>query len=282
MLTAVIAVVITLYQYKNRAVVSIATQARNHLWARAELESVKEQLIFTLATSGVWHDIPSAQTNVRYELPVNFNFWGQPFEWEGADVTIIDTNGLVGAVPFDAGSWLSLLLQAGYEHPTHVIAAMEDWFDADDFVRINGAERESYQQASFPRNAQPQTVEELQYVKGMDQHWSAIRPYLTLFGTGSLNFEYSPSGLLPAIIGEHRANVLKEARDSATDGGEAQLLVASESRNPFLGSRLKISLKVTVDNASYQQTFYLVRGQGTKRLTYVAAKVPGQQWMEHK
>lgn len=280
MITAVLAVIVTLYQYKNRALIETATQAQNHLLARAKLDSVKEEIIYTLATSGVWLEIPSVRTSERYNLPAQFNFWGQPFEWLDAQVSLADTNGLVSVVPFDIESWFQLLLHAGYEHPAHVIAALQDWYDSDEAVRINGAERESYKQTGLPRNALPQTVAELQLVKGLDTHWQKISPYLTLFGSSSINSEYSPAGLLPALVGDFQTGLMLEKRAYYTSSNELPVISNVAADNPFLGNRLKVSIQVKVDNAAYQQTFYLARGRGTKRLTYVAGKVPGQQWTE--
>lgn len=280
MITAVLSIVITLYQYKNRALIETATQAQNHLLARAKLDSVKEELIYVLATSGVWLDTPSLLTNQRYNLPQQFNFWGQSFEWQEANIAISDTNGLVSIVPFDTDAWLQLLLYAGYEHPTHIIAALQDWYDSDEAVRINGAERESYKQFGLPRNALPQTAAEIRLVKGIDTHWQKISPFLTLFGSGSINVEYSPAGLLPALVGDYQSSVMLEKRARYTTSSDLPVLSDIPAENPFLGNRLKISIQVKVDNAAYQQTFYLARGRGTKRLTYIAGKVPGQQWTE--
>ena len=280
MITAVLSVVITLYQYKNRALIATATQAQNHLLARAKLDSVKEELIYMLSTSGVWLDTPSPNMNQRYELPQQFNFWGQPFTWKEATISVLDTNGLVSVVPLDVDALLKLLINAGYEHPTHILAALQDWYDRDDAITINGAERESYSLFGLPRNALPQTVAELQLVKGMDEHWSKIRPYLTMFGTGSINTEYSPNGLLPALIGDYQTGIFLETRARYTTPSDIPIISTMPTENPFLGNRFKISIQVKVENAAYQQTFYLARGRGTKRLTYVAGKVPGQQWTE--
>jgi general secretion pathway protein K len=64
-------------------------------------------------------------------------------------------------------------------------AAILDWRDADDLMRINGAEKQQYQDAGLnyqPRNQAFQTLEELQMVLGMDAatlKW--LEPLITVY-----------------------------------------------------------------------------------------------------
>jgi general secretion pathway protein K len=64
-------------------------------------------------------------------------------------------------------------------------AAILDWIDSDDLARVNGAEKQQYQDAGLnyqPRNRPFQTLEELQMVLGMDAvtlNW--LEPLVTVY-----------------------------------------------------------------------------------------------------
>ena len=65
-------------------------------------------------------------------------------------------------------------------------AAILDWRDTDDFVRINGAEKKQYEDAQInysPSNQNIQTLDELQMILGMDEttlKW--LEPLITIYG----------------------------------------------------------------------------------------------------
>ncbi len=68
-------------------------------------------------------------------------------------------------------------------------AAILDWRDSDDLMRLNGAEKKQYQDAGLnyqPRNQPFQTLEELQMVLGMDDatlKW--LEPLITVYSNQS-------------------------------------------------------------------------------------------------
>lgn len=85
-----------------------------------------------------------------------------------------------------------------------LIAAINDWRDADDLTRDNGAEREQYEAAGseyVPRNGPFQYVEELSMVLGMRMElYRAMAPALTVFSRKSgINSVIAPRQVLLGI-----------------------------------------------------------------------------------
>ncbi len=78
-----------------------------------------------------------------------------------------------------------------------------DWVDADNLVRVRGAEKEYY--ASLPepyepRNAPFESLEELTLVRGVTpQIFENIRDYLTIYGSGKINVNFASREVLTYV-----------------------------------------------------------------------------------
>lgn len=278
MLVAVLSVVVSVYQYRNQSNVQLATQARHYLLARAAVLSAREELVFTLMTTPLWIEQPNSQRIQELGLPPAFNFWGEPFVWKDVSITIQDAGALVAVHPFEPGPWRALLQHVGVQEPQHLIDALEDWYDIDDFVRLNGAEKDDYAINGLPRNNLPQTVSELKLVKGMAPYWSRIEPYLTFLGSPVVNFEFSPVGLLPAFLGQYRAGEFIEMRKSGEHPNVGSLFIQrAEDMGLYLSNRLRITIEYqqAEPKVSYRETIELLKSTSTKRLSYIALKQPG-------
>lgn len=283
MLAAVISTVITVYQYKSRANITTALQAKNNLLARAAVESIKEELVFELMTTPLWAERPNKDRIAELGLPQDFNFWGRPFAWKNASVQIFDTSGMIPVHPFEPRVWLNFLTSFNVAKPDHVVAALQDWFDEDDFLHLNGAEKADYVQDGLPRNDLPQTADELALVKGLDKDWQRLAPYVTFLGSPVINFDFSPAGLLPALLGEYRAGQFIAIRDGAEQSDDTDLMIErAEEMAVYLSRRLKVSIDVTIEDASYRQSFVLIKSNSAKRVSYVAEKQPGYIGTETK
>lgn len=278
MLVAILSVVVSVYQYRNQSNVQLASQARYYLEARAAVVNAREQLIFTLMTTPLWIEQPNVQRLQELNLPLEFNFWGRPFRWQGVTFTIQDSGALVAVHPFEPGPWRALLKQAGVSEPQHLIDAIEDWYDTDDFVRLHGAEKDDYNTAGLPRNNLPQTIAELEQVKGMAPYWPRIAPYLTFLGTPVVNFEFAPAGLLPALLGEYRAAEFISIRNTGSQPDAGALFIQrAEDMGVYLSNRLRISIQYQhkEQQVAYRETIELLKATSTKRLSYIALKQPG-------
>ncbi|MBV0934275.1 type II secretion system minor pseudopilin [Marinobacterium weihaiense] len=87
-----------------------------------------------------------------------------------------------------------------------LVAAIEDWRDSDDLVRLNGAEAEAYEQAgriTGPGNRPFERLSELQGVLGMTPAlYQALLPSLTLATRSrTVNPQVAPHAVLMALPG---------------------------------------------------------------------------------
>lgn len=276
MLAAVIATVVTVYQYKSKANISTAQQAKNNLLARAASESIKEQLVFTLLTTPLWVERPNKARLTELELPEQLNFWGTPFTWQNAEIQLFDTASMIPVHPFEPRMWLNFLTSFNVDNPDHVVAALEDWLDEDDFLHLNGAEKQDYAVAGLPRNGLPQTTDELALVKGLEKDWSRLAPYVTFLGSSVLNFDFSPDALLPTLLGDYRAEQFIQLRNGAEPADSSGLMIErAEEMAVYLSRRLKVTIDVTIENAAYRQSFVLLKSNSAKRISFIAEKQPG-------
>ncbi|MDP5149818.1 type II secretion system protein GspK [Rheinheimera baltica] len=282
LLTAVFSVVITLYQYKNKQMLEKAAMAKDYLTARAKLESVKEELTFRVFTSGLLSQQITPQVNEQFKLPKRFNVWGTPFDFDGATVRIVDSSGLVGAIPFDRGTWHLLLNKLLIEQPEIILDSLEDWYDDDEFVRLNGAERSFYRRQGLPTNDLPQTLFELNQVRQMSEHWDKIRPLVSYIGASIINPEYAPEELLPALVGDFRAGQIIQRRKFLLGDSKDVLSLTAESNEVYPSNRLSVQIEVVLDHASFRQSFTLVRANEARRTSYVGDKMPGFTLSENK
>jgi len=88
-----------------------------------------------------------------------------------------------------------------------VLAAMEDWYDADDLPRLNGAEYEQYLAAGRhrgPGNAPFRTLDEVREVLGLDILFEKKPDWLdffSIYSSGRVNLNDAPIDLIQVICG---------------------------------------------------------------------------------
>ena len=86
-----------------------------------------------------------------------------------------------------------------------VVDALLDWKDADDLVRPQGAENDSYRVAGspyVPRNAPLNRLDEFRRIRGVtDALWLAVAPYVTVDGDLLLDVNAAPEEVLAAVPG---------------------------------------------------------------------------------
>jgi type II secretory pathway component PulK len=108
-------------------------------------------------------------------------------------------------------------LRIDYSTAQALAQAMMDWRDEDDLPRTTGGEREEYQDAGavvLPSNRGFSDVDELRYVLGMTPELlEAMRPYLTVIGSGRINVNAAPVEVLSALPGFTHAHWAQLVRD---------------------------------------------------------------------
>ena len=274
MLTGVLSAVIIFQQYRLQHRLHQAEQLSAYIDAQLQAITAREQLIYTLSTSGVWFYGAVSQVVSEAGLPANFNFHGTPFQLNKVQVRITDSAGMVSLLPFNPEAWQAMFQFAGVAEPQRLTDELADWIDTDDFIHLNGAERGDYAKEGLPRNDIPQSIDELAMLRSMTpQLWKKIRPHVVYIGEGQLNVEFAPDALLPVLLGDERA----KRQISARKNNEA----AEESAGAETGSggypsrNLYIEIVSRSEHAAYKESFVLVRGVGTTEFSYITAYRPG-------
>lgn len=142
---------------------AIVTGSRTNAQAMAVAESglaIAELMLLNPDQRQRWHtdgsiyQIDYAESKVRIRLLAETG----KVDINSADQILLQ--GLIAYAPVDA------------ERQTKLVNSILDWRDADDLVRIEGAEKKEYKEAGLsyqPRNQPFQSIEELQLVLGMDE-----------------------------------------------------------------------------------------------------------------
>jgi len=102
---------------------------------------------------------------------------------------------------------LSRLVQRLTDHDRQeadaIASAILDWRDADDYVRLDGAESSYYEdlpQPYRPKNGPVELLEELTLIKGMTaDDVRRLRPFLTVYGPGQVNVMTASGDVLQAL-----------------------------------------------------------------------------------
>lgn len=106
----------------------------------------------------------------------------------------------------DPSLLLGLMKAVGVQNPEHLVDAILDWRDQDEFHLVNGAEDEQYAAAGLPYGAKDgpfDSVEELGQVMGFDKElYQALAPVLTVSsGQASPVVEFAPPLVQAALQG---------------------------------------------------------------------------------
>src|SRR5450432_480505 len=192
--------------------------------ARAAADGAVERTVFELS---------------RVATPDTWKRDGATHTWKEGDITIT-ASGTDEAAKIDinmANETLlrSLFINVGGTDPdlaAHIADAIQDWRDADDLTRPNGAEEADYRAAGFkykPANAPFETVTELARVMGVTPAiYSRVADSLTVFSR--------QAGINPATASRTVLLALPNATADAVDAYLAQradVLKANLPAPPF-------------------------------------------------
>ncbi len=159
-----------------------------------------------------------------------------------------------------------------------------DWIDGDDLERLNGMEKDGYEElglAGFPLNRPFYSLEEMRMVAGMEEletlnpDW---RSSFTVWSGGRLDLNDAPAELIAAVTGEEvsSAERLVEARagDDGVEGTEDDLEFASvEEALAHIGVSSEklpfISKRVSIQDQTVRITSTGKAGRTTRTVTVV-------------
>lgn len=131
-------------------------------------------------------------------------------------------------------NFMSQGLRIDYAAADRLTQAILDWRDQDDIPRVNGGESEQYEKARaavLPANRPFAHPDELRHVLGVTPEiFAAMRPYVTVVGSGRINVNAAPEPVLlavpsftPQIVAELLR--LRRADQYAGDAGELRDLM---------------------------------------------------------
>lgn len=137
---------------------------------------------------------------------------------------------------------LLMLFGASDAEAFSLVDAIVDFRDADDLVRVNGAEATEYRDAGLargPKNALFQTVEELEQVLGLrPQLYVAIKPYLTVHSRRpGIDPAVAPLPVLAAATGLDLASIKALAGNNSAGRSALQIpfnFVSPSNRRAYL------------------------------------------------
>lgn len=120
-------------------------------------------------------------------------------------VQIRDSSGMLSLVSMNTAAMERLIKKfAGLENTFHIIESYLDWIDADNFVRVNGAEEFYYRGQGLPyipRNYPIQYKDEFELIKGVGKElYSKIEPYLTILPSIGFNPNTASDEVLMAYL----------------------------------------------------------------------------------
>jgi general secretion pathway protein K len=171
---------------------------------------------------------------------------------------------------FASGELLRRVLVAAgseVERAGRIAAAIQDWRDPDSLYRLNGAEARAYKSAGLdygPANAQFASVNELQYVLGMDAElFASMQPAVTVYSRQKgINLAAAPPLVLWAAgnasqaegAGALPANVEENFSRAALVRGVKREFVART-----IGNVYSITAQANADNGAVARTSAVVR-----------------------
>ena len=180
---------------------------------------------------------------------------------------------------------LMALAPVDSEQQGKLVDAILDWRDADNLVRIDGAEKEEYQEAGLnyePRNKPFESTEELQLVLGMNKKVLAwLDPLVTIYSNQPrINYQVASKEVLQAMPGLDAGIIdsfvimrMESAKNnlpapafplntgSSNTAGQNDILTLISEAIVDDESRAMLSVVITKSNSNENMPFQIVKWQ---------------------
>lgn len=197
------------------------------------------------------------------------------FELEGATIEIkmIDESGKIDLNQAGEELLVGMFASVGieYEEAIGLVDKIMDWKDADEEVRLAGAEDGDYFAAGYPHGAKDapfDTVPELIQVMGIDYEiYQQIEPALTVYsGRKNVNLAFAPREVLMSIDGitGEMADAFIAERQGIEDVNQQLPILAEGYNGQFRGGGTTFSIisKATLPNKQYAEIDATIRMGG--------------------
>lgn len=285
LVSLVITLVVIAASQQARQQVRIAQQLEDKLQARLLADNLIQEALYQMATK----PRTASGLNVAGKL---WNFHGQPVvitpdligyepppeQTPGLSVIIQDTTGLIPVFAAPQGRTLQALLEhldVPSERAAIITDSLKDWVDEDNLRRLQGAEREYYQERGLPepRNAYLQSIDELLMVREMDlEIHDRLKPFLTLYSSGYINPAVAPVPVIQALFGQTAAEQVARLRAAGMTNANALFqstgIRESEQVMVLPGSVVRITAQATLGEATAERTIVVnLRSRGQKPFT---------------
>lgn len=154
-----------------------------------------------------------------------------PIKYQEADIRVrlISEHGKIDINKADEVLLTEMMASTAEElsKQQELVSAILDWRDPDELVRINGAEKEQYEEAGLayqPANKAFQRIDELQMVLGMSHDlYQQLKPLVTVYSeTPNVDLNVASKEVILAI-GKLDEEVLDEYLQQRTENNLAQL-----------------------------------------------------------
>jgi general secretion pathway protein K len=148
---------------------------------------------------------------------------------------------------------------------TRLVNAILDWRDADDLVRIEGAEKKEYKEAGLsyqPRNKPFQSIEELQLVLGVDEKvFKWLESLVTVYsGQPKVDLTQAAKEVLQVLPGMDAGLIdeyIAARRESAINGLPAPAFIARDGMHaasqPEAGAAIENTPETAVNDGTEQK-----------------------------
>jgi general secretion pathway protein K len=219
---------------------AIGLEAKAHIQGHLDTQSTEQTLLYVLGTSRLTlagltftplRQDQLLDENFSYIAAVGDEMWMDGSVYQGvgsAEFSVQDNSGLISVNAPDLAALASLLerFETDSGTKTRLLAALQDYIDADDLISLSGAERLDYAAKNIlpPTNDYLRSAPEINRVMGW-QEWLTglpefdIQNWLSVARVGILNLNTMPKPLLMKYLG---------LSEPLTDQ-----LIAERKTNPF-------------------------------------------------
>lgn len=269
LLSAILSVMLISIHVTSREHVELATQAVARAEAMVALNSMEAETFISLLTSA-----KKIQPHSELSLPKVWRFDNQPFPVENGTIQIEDTSALISLTAPTALIPILTAITGDKQTAEQLVAALDDWQDADNETRFGGAEQQDYPAGVVVRNSVIQDISELLSVKGFTPGLvDKIRPFVTMFPKKYHNI-YAMSDELLAyyldpiqlkqVLAERHAGTLTPDRFSTLTGIEQDEFIGFSVSQGLVvrftaqrkGVKLSRQISVTLDPSAEEPLQY--------------------------
>lgn len=209
LLSSILTIMLISITASSKVQTKTALMALEKAQLQLELKTAETAVFKALLTHDRIKNASSLDPVVR-----SWNFDNVAFLVGNVEVKIQDMTGLIYVSNTALLSGFITNITGDSKLAERIVAELEDWQDADENRRMNGAEQADYASGVQVRNGPIQSVEELRFLRSMTQDlFQKIAPYLTVYPVRYLNYMAMPESLLSVYVEKSTLEKLRVRRN---------------------------------------------------------------------